>query len=49
MLETEEPMRTRVTAEIKTLKKQRHEADDKLVDGMRGLHLLPPADFSVSS
>ena len=40
---------TRVTAEIKTLKRQRHEADNELVDGMRGLYLLSRADFSVSS
>ena len=49
MLETEEPMRTRVTAEIKTLKKQGHEGDDKLVAGMRGLYLLSRVDFTVSS
>ena len=40
---------TRETAEIKTLKRQRHEADNELVDGMRRLHLLPRVDFSVSS
>ena len=49
MRNTKEPMGTRVTAEIKALKRQRHEADNELVDGMRRLHLLPRVDFSVSS
>ena len=40
---------TRVTAVIKTLKRQRHEADNELVDGVRGLYLLLREDFSLSS
>ena len=46
---TIELTRTRVTAEIEDLARPRHEACDELVDGMRRLHLLPRADFSVSS
>ena len=47
MRDTEEPMRTRVIAEIKILKMQRHEADNELVDGMRGLYIWSRADFCV--